>query len=359
MSKPFVSVLIDTYNHERFIERAITSVLEQDISMSDVEVVVVDDGSTDRTPDLARKFEPRIRLLRKPNGGQASAFNAGLAECHGEIVAFLDGDDWWEKEKLRTVLDAFGANPEVGAVGHGLYEVDSEGRRLYLNKPNRAYQCFFRTVEEGVWFRELMSFMGTSRLAIRRWVIDRLLPVPEALTIEADEYLATLAVAISGALVLDQPLTNYRFHSGNLYQYGTFNPEKARRKADALTSLVRVLRERLKAFGVPEDTTRAMLRSRWVEAERLRLSVYGGAPWETYRVERLAHRESYKQYSPGYHLFLAMVVGLTCLLPPRMFYRLRNWYSARELHRIRRVIGEPVPVDSLVERQPGLQGEVR
>jgi glycosyltransferase involved in cell wall biosynthesis len=351
MSKPCVSVLIDTYNHERFIEQAITSVLEQDISMSEAEIVVVDDGSTDRTPDLARKFEPRVRLVRKPNGGQASAFNAGLADCHGEIVAFLDGDDWWEKEKLRAVLEAFATNPEVGAVGHGLFEVDSEGRRLYLNKPNRAYQCFFRTVEEGVWFPELMSFMGTSRLAIRRPIIDRLLPVPNVLTIEADEYLATLAVAISGALVLDQPLTNYRFHPGNLYQFGAFDFERARRKADALTSLVRVLRERLEAFGIAEEIIRAMLRNRWIEAGRLRLSVYGGAPWETFRVERLAHRESYSQYSPGYHLFLALVLGLTCLLPPRTFYRLRNWYSARELHRIRRAVGDPIPVDSLVERR--------
>jgi glycosyltransferase involved in cell wall biosynthesis len=359
MSKPFVSVLIDTYNHERFIEQAITSVLEQDISLSGAEIVVVDDGSTDRTPELVRKFELRVRLLRKPNGGQASAFNAGLAGCHGEIVAFLDGDDWWEREKLRTILDAFATNPEIGAVGHALYEVDAQGRRLYLNRPDRPYQCFFQTVEEGLWFRELMSFMGTSRLAIRRRVIDRLLPVPDALTIEADEYLATLAVAISGALVLDQPLTNYRFHPGNLYQYGSFDLEKSRRKADALTSLVRVLRERLDAFGIPAEITRAMLRSRWVEAERLRLSVYGGAPWQTYQVERLAHRENYRQYSRGYHLFLGLVLGLACLLPSRTFYRVRNWYSSRELRRIRRMIGEPIPVESLVVRRAEMEGGIK
>src|SRR6266849_8276728 len=80
MSKPLVSVLIDTYNHERFVEQAITSVLDQDMSMANVEILVVDDGSTDRTPDLVRRFEPRVRLLRKPNGGQASAFNLALPQ---------------------------------------------------------------------------------------------------------------------------------------------------------------------------------------------------------------------------------------------------------------------------------------
>src|SRR6201997_5197810 len=103
MSKPHLSVLIDTYNHERFIEQAITSVLEQDIPMADVEIVVVDDGSTDQTPEIVRRYEPRVRLLRKPNGGQASAFNAGIPECHGQIIAFLDGDDWWAPGKLRRV----------------------------------------------------------------------------------------------------------------------------------------------------------------------------------------------------------------------------------------------------------------
>src|SRR6202521_2465444 len=127
MSKPCVSVLIDTYNHERFIEQAITSVLDQDMSMADVEIVVVDDGSTDRTPEIVRKFEPRVRLLRKPNGGQASAFNTGIPECHGEIIAFLDGDDWWAPGKLRRVLAAMESDPESGIVGHGVTGSFREG----------------------------------------------------------------------------------------------------------------------------------------------------------------------------------------------------------------------------------------
>src|ERR1700758_5389476 len=140
MSKPHLSVLIDTYNHERFIEQAIRSVLEQDMPMGDVEIVVVDDGSTDRTPEIARRFEPRVRVIRKANGGQASAFNLALPQTQGEIIAMLDGDDQGAKPKLRRALETLEENPEVGIVGHGHYEVYSDGRPNGMVLPGQVYR---------------------------------------------------------------------------------------------------------------------------------------------------------------------------------------------------------------------------
>src|SRR6516162_10733994 len=125
MLKPAVTVLIDTFNHERFIDEAIVSVLEQDFPRAEMEILVVDDGSTDRTPEIVRKFAPHVRLIQKANGGQASAFNAGIPEATSDIVAFLDGDDWWAKEKLKLVTEYLGARPHIGVVGHGIYEFDS------------------------------------------------------------------------------------------------------------------------------------------------------------------------------------------------------------------------------------------
>jgi len=351
MAEAIVTVLIDTYNHERFIERAITSVLEQDMPMGNVEILIVDDGSTDRTPELIRRFEPRVQLLRKSNGGQGSAFNFAFAHARGEIIAMLDGDDWWEKEKLRLVLEAFRANPEIGAIGNGLYEVDENGQRLYVNKPEHSYRLNFHTLEEGLRFSELMTYMGTSRLALRRSVLDKMLPVPEELYIEADEYLATLAVAISGGLLLNQALTNYRYHAGNFYQYGKFDLEKARRKATSLLCLGRELTKRLQALGVSAEIVAAITRPRNVEAQRLRLAVDGGMPWESFRVEREARHISYREISPGYRLFHWMVLLLTLLMPPKMFYRIRNWYADHGLHRMRQLIGEATLPQSLSERR--------
>src|SRR6185312_2967593 len=105
MTKPRISVLIDTYNHERFIDKAILSVLDQDMSLSEVEILVVDDGSTDRTPEIVSTYQPQVRLIQKSNGGQASAFNFAIPQCQGEFIAFLDGDDWWAPKKLRWAID--------------------------------------------------------------------------------------------------------------------------------------------------------------------------------------------------------------------------------------------------------------
>jgi len=118
-----MTVLIDTFNHQRFIECAVSSVLEQDFPPSEMEILVVDDGSTDGTPDLLARFAPRLRLLRKPNGGQASAFNFGIPEARGQVIAFLDGDDWWAPRKLMHVAAAMRREPRVGLIGHGIIEV--------------------------------------------------------------------------------------------------------------------------------------------------------------------------------------------------------------------------------------------
>jgi len=237
LGKPFVSVLIDTYNHERFIEKAIVSVLEQDFPASDREILVVDDGSTDRTPEIARKFEPHVRLLRKENGGQASAFNTGIPECRGEIIAFLDGDDWWENKKLSVVVAAFASHPQIGTVGHGFTESDEDGMPLAVVASKIECESRLRDLKEGSDFLTLRSFLGTSRLAIRRDILRQVGPLPCGLRIEADEFLATVRTALGGVLILREPLTNYRYHSANLSQFEEWKVAKVKRKHDSLPAL--------------------------------------------------------------------------------------------------------------------------
>ena len=163
MTTPLISILIDTYNHERYIEQAIVSVLEQDFPADQLEIVVVDDGSTDGTPSVIEKFPPRVRYIRKTNGGQASAFNAGIANLHGPIVAFLDGDDWWAKQKLSVVADAFEANPEVAAVGHGFFEVRDTERPREMFVPAKTFRLICLVLERLVWRTPDLLMLGTSR----------------------------------------------------------------------------------------------------------------------------------------------------------------------------------------------------
>ena len=166
MPTPFVSVLIDCYNHERFIEEAVQSVLAQDFPVSEREILVVDDGSTDRTPEILRKFGPQIRILRKTNGGQASAFNHGIPECRGQLIAFLDGDDSWTPNKLRVARDVMEANPSVGMMGHA-FASTPEGRAPYVISPDLDLFISLRGSRSARIFRLHRCFFGTSRLILR------------------------------------------------------------------------------------------------------------------------------------------------------------------------------------------------
>ncbi len=349
---PHVSVLIDTYNHEHLIERAITSVLEQDMPMDDVEIIVVDDGSTDRTAEMVRKFEPRVRLLRKPNGGQASAFNFALPQTHGETIAMLDGDDWWAKEKLRRALETLKENPTVGIVGHGYHEVYSDGRPNGMVLPGEVYRVGLSTRESAELFRHLAGFFGTSKMTIRRSVLDKILPIPEELNIEADEYIFTLAPAIAPAIVLNEPLFYYGFHPGNLFQFQRYEPAKMRRKMGVLEVLVRDLPPKLREFNVAQDAIDQVFCGIRVEIERMRLSLEGGSSLRTFAVERTAYEITYRKVTWRHKLFQAFVLTQTLLLPPRLFYRLRRWYSEKGLSRLRSWTGNPVPIVQMIERRP-------
>ena len=351
MSRPFVSVLIDTCNHEKFIEQAITSVLEQSFSPSDCEIFVVDDGSTDRTPEIVKEFAPRVTHLRKQNGGQASAFNFGLPHCRGEIVAFLDGDDWWERKKMATVLSIFGSHPEIGAVGHGIFEVDEQGKQLYENTPDRTYSCSFRSLSEAQQFLTLRSFLGTSRFTIRKSVVDSILPLPEKLLVEADEFLFTMAVALSGCIVLDRPLTSYRYHSGNQFQFSAGDDRRRERRFVSLDCLARELPLRLRSAGVPREIVEFLTLPNWIDATRSRLALGRGWPWETVRVERRAFLKDRKDASLAYRLFHFGVLAVATVLPPRLFYSGRDWYAARGLAKVRGYLAEEPAVDSLTVRK--------
>jgi len=102
-------------------------VLEQNFSPSEFEILVVDDGLPTALPNLSRNSPRRVTHLPKKNGGQASAFNFGVPQCRGEIVAFLDGDDWWAANKLTRVVESLAADSSVGIVGHGIANVQRDG----------------------------------------------------------------------------------------------------------------------------------------------------------------------------------------------------------------------------------------
>jgi hypothetical protein len=343
MPHPKVTVLIDTYNHERFVERAITSVIEQDFPPDQMEILVVDDGSTDSTPAIVKRFAPRVTYIRKENGGQASAFNLGIPQARGEIIAFLDGDDWWQRNKVSAVVDAFDKNPQAGVVGHGIFQIDSATGNGSALSPQQPGYFELRSDEGAQKFRNFMCFLGTSRVAIRRSLLENVVPIPDALVVEADEFMSAVAIAHGGAYLLSQPLTYYRLHDQNQYQFRGGDTSRLRRKMNSLASLERELPARLAAAGVPPSAVKIVIEPIHIAAAQMKLNLDGGMPWETYRLERALFRLAYRKTTPGYRAWKEIALAVTLCMPPRWFYRLRDWYAERNLRRFRGAVGEPVP----------------
>ena len=121
MKAPCFTVLIDAYNYGEYIEKAVSSALAQDFPAEEREILVVDDGSTDDTQERLRKLGEMIRYLRKPNGGQASAFNFGFANARGEVIARRNADDVWMPAKLERVYEESERHPAAGMVYHRVH----------------------------------------------------------------------------------------------------------------------------------------------------------------------------------------------------------------------------------------------
>jgi Glycosyl transferase family 2 len=339
---PVISVLIDTYNHEQFIEKAINSVLEQEFNVAEREIIVVDDGSTDRTPQIVRGFEPKLRYIRKENGGQASAFNVGILECRGQIIAFLDGDDYWLPGKLSRVADVLAKNPTVGFVGHAIKESLPDGRER-ISAPAKDEKLHIQSLESARLFRLRKSFLGTSRMTMRADMARRILPVPEALVFEADEYLFTLAAVMSDIVILQEPLTCYVIHGSNLYVSAGSGKTGLRRKQQVMAALASSLREALRAQGLTSDVVDCLVEIVQAEADQFRLMLDGGAPWETVRAENKLFEILHGDASKSQIFFRALSMIPALLLPPRWFYAGRQWLGKTSWYRNLRQETLPVP----------------
>jgi glycosyltransferase involved in cell wall biosynthesis len=342
MTKPHISVLIDTYNHERFIEQAIVSAVEQDFPREEMEIVVVDDGSTDRTPSIIQKFLPSVRYIRLTNGGQVAAYNATLPELNGRIVSFLDGDDWWAKEKLTAVAEAFERNPGVAAVGHGFYEVRNNEPAREMFVPAKTCLLDLSSVEAARLADAGLTLLGTSRLSVRREILNRIGPLPlESIFFDAPIF--GFALALGGAVILDRPLCYYRQHSQNLYAPIALDAATERRRLERLGFLLGYVPPRLAEFGVALDVIDAFVESPRVEFERAKLYSGEGGRLQVFRTERRRFQAYYRNRSAGYRLFEFAVGACALILPPRNFYQLLHWYGCHNFARLRSVFGKAQP----------------
>jgi glycosyltransferase involved in cell wall biosynthesis len=219
------SIIITNHNYERFLAEAIDSALAQ--THPSIEVIVVDDGSTDRSADVIAGYGDRVTPLFQENGGQTSAMNAGFAASSGDVACFLDADDTLLPNAVETAVGLF-RDPDVVKVHWPLWEVNVHGRRTGSKWPEGD-------LPDGD-FREQAARIGpdtgssppTSGNVWSRSFLDQVLPLPE---IEkemgvggggGDDCLSFLASLLGHVRSVREPLGTYRLHGQNDYATRSF-----------------------------------------------------------------------------------------------------------------------------------------
>lgn len=214
MSKPlYASIIISSFNYGAFLRQAVESALNQ--TYPHTQVIVVDDGSTDDSPEIIASYGQQITSILKANGGQASVLNAGFAVSSGDIIVFLDSDDVLLPTAIENVLTEWRTGEFVKA-HWPLWEIDSRGQRTGAIVPSTI-------LSEGELYETLIrygpgsySWPPTSGNAWSRKFIQTIMPLPEEqFKTCPDAYLSTLAPLFGTVKRISEPQAAYRVHGRN------------------------------------------------------------------------------------------------------------------------------------------------
>ncbi|HAO93317.1 MAG: hypothetical protein A2X93_07210 [Deltaproteobacteria bacterium GWC2_56_8] len=210
-NRPVVSVVITTYNYAQFLPTAVDSALSQ--TFGDLEVVIVNDGSTDNTDEVMSPYlaDSRVKYIYQERSGQASAKNRGIENSTGAYVAFLDADDYWLPEKLERQMPLFGQRQETGVVFCNAKWVDADNNPITmpkLQKPRRGAVAEHLIVD---------NFIPFSSSIVKRECFDRHGAFDKGLEMAIDWDLWLRLSAYYAFDFVDSPLMVYRVgHSGQM-----------------------------------------------------------------------------------------------------------------------------------------------
>ena len=210
MSKPFVSILMNCFNGEKYLEEAINSVINQ--TYNDWELIFWDNESTDNSEKIIKNYKDhRIQYFKsQSHTSQYEARNKGLEKCSGELIAFLDVDDWWDENKLEKQIKLFEDN-EVG--------FSCTNSWIINERKSKKKHVAFKNIYSGEVLKQLFEkdFITMSSLIVRKSTIKKLDFVfnPQYEIIGDFDLVIRLSI-ISKLGGINEPLTYYRWHENNL-----------------------------------------------------------------------------------------------------------------------------------------------
>lgn len=211
-----VSVVINNYNYERFLRQAIESALSQ--TYEKTEVIIVDDGSTDGSVDIINEYSERATIILKQNGGQASAFNAGVSRATGDLVLLLDSDDYLFPDAVETCVEEF--PPGYSRICFRLRVVDGNGNPWLSQSVAAPFMDFDGSAIAAIAEGRDVPVVPTSGNVFDAQRLKAVLPIPEEeYRICADGFVFIRTAASGDVRSIDRELGAYRVHGGN-----HFNP---------------------------------------------------------------------------------------------------------------------------------------
>jgi glycosyltransferase involved in cell wall biosynthesis len=286
MESPLVSVIIASFNGAAFLPGAIQSALRQ--SYSRIEVLVVDDGSTDETPAVVAPFLNDVAYIQQPHRGLPAARNAGIRMAKGELLAFLDADDEWLPEKLACQLPHLYADDGIALVHSDLIYLDvGTGRQFHVDRRRDRFQkhCFAELFAG--------SNITPSTVVARRSCVDTIGGFDETLRTGCEDYDLFLRLARRYPFAYEaRALTLYRLHSQSMTSNSLRMSlseirvvEKTLRSDPEVESTVGPVRVRTRLRDTYAEAARQLLRSgnapeaRRHLAKALRLDVWAPDLW--------------------------------------------------------------------------------
>lgn len=288
---PLVSVVINTYNYGRFIEETIESALAQDYPPERMEIIVVDDGSTDDTPDRIRKYEGRIRYFRTRNGDQCSAVTFGVGQAQGDLLALLDGDDLWLPNKLSRVAEEFAKDPRVVMIYHRYVFWDCRDNTVWEPEdPSRVSGDILADR------RKLLAYCAppTSSLVFRRDAFQPLTRIPLDRVFNYDSFLTDAVPFLGPVACIPEVLAKNRVHGTNIWVAGREGPDEQtiRRRIARWSASTEILREWIWA-NAPRSfrrQARIRLRCRQLFQEQFEFMLRPPGRWRFFRFQLRKNR---------------------------------------------------------------------
>lgn len=212
-----VSVIIPSYNCEIYIAQTIDSVLAQDYDP--IEVLIIDDDSTDRTTEIVFGYGDQVRLVSKKNSGVCATRNRGLNEAKGQFICWMDHDDYWYPDKISRQVNAFAQHDDIGVVYSSFMRWNSDAAGIFPNPDSYVRKSFVDEFdpEYSGWIYHLFLLdchMLTSTAMFRREVLEKCGAFDESLPYGEDWDLWLRISREYPFLKLNQSTTLYRQHEG-------------------------------------------------------------------------------------------------------------------------------------------------